>query len=175
MRHLYNPLVPVSIFLVLLVSCGEWFLPPLEVVSIAAEQNVQIVFSASPSPESIKKAFTMTEDSQTLSGDFSFNGKKVIFSPVNGIRINREYTITLSTVAEDQKGNSLLKEYIYRFNTKDTTGAPYIVSITPANESNIITQPEKITIVFSKWKMAEPIQLACTGILFMGKAGMILR
>jgi hypothetical protein len=109
-----------------------------------------IVFSTQPSQESIKKAFSLIEDGQSVSGTFTFNDKTVQFIPVNGFRDNREYHITITTVAEDNKGNSLLKDFEYIFFTKQDIETPQILDIVPKNESNLTEPPEKISITFSK-------------------------
>jgi len=149
MRHIYYILTFLFISITLL-TCGNWLLPPLEVVSVSTDDNIEITFSKQPSEESIKKAFSMTEDGQVITGQFTFNNNTVIFIPVNGIRDNRKYSIIISTTAEDKKGNSLLREFNHEFYTKQDIELPRIIEIIPANESNLAVQPDKITIVFSK-------------------------
>jgi hypothetical protein len=92
----------------------------------------------------------MTEDGKTISGSFTFNDKTVIFEPLNGLRANQEYHIIITTTAEDKNGNSLLKDFEYRFFTKADTKPPRILEISPVNESNLTVPPGKISIVFSK-------------------------
>jgi hypothetical protein len=149
MRHIHSVLSG-CIFLAVTLSCGNWLLPPLEVVSISTEGSIVITFSTQPSEESIKKAFSMTEDGQSVSGSFIFNDKTVQFILINGFRDNREYRITLTTTAEDKKGNSLLKDFEYQFFTKQDIEAPLILTISPENESDLTEPPEKISIAFSK-------------------------
>jgi len=149
MRYIYSTLI-ILLFPAIILSCGMWLLPPLEIVSISTENNITIVFSSQPSEVSIKKAFSLTEEGQTVSGSFLFNNKTVIFIPLNGLRVNHEYNITISTIAEDERGNSLLRDFEYRFFTKTDTTAPQILNITPANENDLTIAPEKITITFSK-------------------------
>jgi hypothetical protein len=127
-----------------------WLLPPLKVISISTENNIVVVFSAQPSKESIKKAFSLSEEGQTVSGVFSFDDKSVVFIPLNGLRANHEYNITISTVAEDKKGNSLLRDFEYNFFTKQDIEIPHILGINPANESNLTLVPETISVAFSK-------------------------
>jgi hypothetical protein len=132
------------------ISCGELLLPPLEVISIHAEDDVRILFSAQPSTVSIRRAFSLAEDGMNLGGDFLFDGKYVVFTPVNGIQKNHEYTVTITTIAEDEKGNSLLNDFIYQFYTKPVTEPPVILSVFPENESVILTELSTIVFTFSK-------------------------
>jgi len=149
MRHIYSAL-SICLFFSVILSCGDWLLPPLEIVSISTEGNIMVAFSTQPSNESIKKAFSMTEDGQSVSGHFIFNDKTVIFAPINGLRPNCAYYITITTMAEDMKGNSLTRDFEYTFFTKQNIDAPYILNIDPENESNLTVSPDKISLVFSK-------------------------
>jgi hypothetical protein len=132
------------------VSCGALLFPPLEVISIHAEDDVKILFSARPSAVSIRKSFSIAEDGMNLSGDFLFDGKYVVFAPVNGIQKNHEYTVSITTIAEDEKGNSLLNDFIYQFYTKPVTEPPLVLSVFPENESIILTELPAIVFTFSK-------------------------
>jgi hypothetical protein len=132
------------------ISCGDLLLPPLEVVSIHAKDDIRIIFSARPSAVSIRKAFSITEDGMNLNGDFLFDGKHVVFTPVNGIQKNHAYTVTITAIAEDEKGNSLLNDFIYQFYTKPVTEPPVILSVFPQNESVILTELSAIVLTFSK-------------------------
>jgi len=92
----------------------------------------------------------MTEEGQNVSGFFSFNKETVIFQPTTVLRANHEYNIVITTIAEDKKGNSLLRDFEYKFYTKQDIEFPQILDINPANESNLILAPERISIIFSK-------------------------
>jgi hypothetical protein len=85
-----------------------------------------------------------------LSGSFFFDNEYVVFTPVNGIQQNRTYTVTVTTIAEDWSGNSLLNDFEYQFYTKPVTEAPDILSIYPENESVILTEPSALVFTFSK-------------------------
>jgi hypothetical protein len=85
-----------------------------------------------------------------LSGDFEFQGKRVVYRPVNGLRDGREYFVLIGTEAEDEKGNSLEREFRYRFRTKDDTEGPLVVSIDPADESILTLPPGTIFLRFSE-------------------------
>jgi hypothetical protein len=107
-------------------------------------------FSASPNEESILKAFSMTEDGRRLEGRFAFTGEETRFYPVNGIGKGRTYGVSLSTVAEDQKGNSLEEDYHREFFTGAEGEAPRIVSVFPADGSILEKAPEEIRLCFSE-------------------------
>jgi hypothetical protein len=107
-------------------------------------------FSASPREESILKAFSMTEDGNRMEGRFVFKGEETRFYPVNGIREGRTYRVSLSTAAEDHRGNSLEEDYHREFFTGAEGEAPRILSILPADGSVLSGGPEEIRIRFSE-------------------------
>ena len=149
MRNIYSPL-NILLMIILLSSCGKWLLPHMELITISTDENIKMTFSTQPSEESVKKAFSMTEDDISITGYFTFYDTTAVFEPLNGLRNNREYQIVVTTTAEDTKGNSLLRDFEYKFNTKQNIELPRVTGIIPANESNLTTQPDKISISFSK-------------------------
>jgi hypothetical protein len=134
----------------LLLSCGDLLLPPLEVTAVNySGLSVTVSFSKKPSEYSIKKALSLFEEGTALTGTFSFYGNTVEFIPFTGIKNNYEYTLIITTTAEDESGNSLLRDYQYQFFMKTNINNPRIISITPINESILLTEPDSITINFS--------------------------
>jgi hypothetical protein len=134
-------------------SCARWLLPPLQVLSCTLEEDqggVFFNFSAVPREESILKAFAMTEDGSRLEGRFDFKGTETRFYPVNGIRPGRAYGVSLSTTAEDQKGNSLEADYHREFFTRAEGEAPRVLSVLPAEGSVLAEAPETIRLRFSE-------------------------
>jgi hypothetical protein len=107
-------------------------------------------FSAAPREESILKAFSMTEDGSRLEGRFAFGGTETRFYPVNGIRPGRAYGVSLSTTAEDQRGNSLEADYYREFFTRTEGEAPRVLSVLPADGSILAEGPETIGLRFSE-------------------------
>jgi hypothetical protein len=139
--------------LLLLCSCAQWLLPPLRVLSCSLEEDREGIFfhfSAVPKEESILKAFSMTEDGRRLEGRFVFTGEETQFYPVNGIGEGRTYTVSLSTAAEDQQGNSLEEDYHREFFTGAEGEAPHIVLVLPADGSVLAEAPEEIRLCFSE-------------------------
>jgi hypothetical protein len=92
----------------------------------------------------------MTEDGRRLEGRFVFTGEKTEFYPVNGIGEGRTYKISLSTAAEDRRGNSLEEDYHREFFTGAEGEAPRVVSVLPADGSVLAEAPEEIRLCFSE-------------------------
>jgi hypothetical protein len=151
-------LLDVLLFAILLTGllpgCAPWLLPPLRVLSCSLDNDageyVLVCFSVPPQEASLRKAFSLDEDGKNLEGSFSFDREKLWFYPVNGIKSGREYTVTMSTVAEDKQGNSLEKEYRTVFFTKTDREAPLISTVFPGDESTLTEAPAEILFSFSE-------------------------
>jgi hypothetical protein len=141
-----------GLVLVLLLSgCPQWLLPPLRVLSCSLDtEGVLLRFSAAPTEISIHKSFAMTEDGQALEGRFVFEGEDLSFYPLNGIRENRAYTVSIGVIAEDGRGNSLEQEFRRDFFTGTEREAPRVESIVPAEGSVLTERPEEILLRFSE-------------------------
>ncbi|MDR0443085.1 MAG: Ig-like domain-containing protein [Treponema sp.] len=141
----------IIFFIVVFSSCGDFLLPPLEVVSVkTANDSVTITMNKKPSVDSIRKAFSLSEEGVKLNGGLEFNKNVFIFYPFTGIKKNYEYSIQITTTAEDENGVSLLTDYYHTFYTKTDITNPFIKSFFPANETNIDDQPDTVVIEFSK-------------------------
>jgi hypothetical protein len=92
----------------------------------------------------------MAEDGQVLEGRFVFEGEKLWFYPVNGIKENREYTVIIGVIAEDRWGNSLEQEYRQDFFTGAEQDAPGVELIVPADGSTLTEAPSLIRLCFSE-------------------------
>ncbi|GAB1433417.1 hypothetical protein MASR2M29_20430 [Spirochaetota bacterium] len=134
----------------LLFSCGSWMFPPLEVLSIETGQDIAILFSSRPSALSIKKAMSVSRDGSQISGQFLFNDRLLRFVPFDGLPAGHEYSVLISTAAEDEKGNSLLENFSYHFNTKTDTEAPKVISVYPEDGHSLDGKLEEIKVEFSK-------------------------
>ncbi|GHV92074.1 hypothetical protein AGMMS50268_25770 [Spirochaetia bacterium] len=147
--------VIIILVILLLSACESILFPPLEVVSVsvpegAGNDSVSILFSADVDSASISKALTVTEDGVGMKGTVTISGSSVVFTPIKGFVLNKDYEVLVTTDAEDTKGNSLSAEYHKRFSTRSEHTAPAVVSITPSNDSSLSVSPEAIDIVFSE-------------------------
>ncbi|MDR1893336.1 MAG: Ig-like domain-containing protein [Spirochaetales bacterium] len=138
------------LFLPGLFSCGMWLLPPLEVESVSIGEAVEILFSAAVEPGAVRRAFSLTEDNNSMEGQFVITSRSLTFTPFNGIKANHKYEIRLSTLAEDLQGNSLVREFRHVFYTKDDLTPPEILSVFPDNEESCPVPPSFLSFTFSK-------------------------
>lgn len=142
----------IILFLTLLIlSCGERLMPELEVEDFNWDsEKISIKFSEEPSPVSIHAAFSLTEDGSATTGTFEFKDETIYYYPDNLIRKNYDYTLIISTKAEDTKGRSLTENFIRKFSTREENTPPYIKETSPSTETKLSEQPKEISIEFSE-------------------------
>ncbi len=135
----------------LLSGCGFILLPEFEVKGVVYDsQKIAVKFSGEADKLSVAKSVSFLEDEESLATTFEFLGDTVFIYPKNGIRPNYDYTLVIANEAEDTNGCSLGKNFVYSFSTRSEKDKPYVVSISPENNSNVITDMSEIVINFSE-------------------------
>lgn len=143
--------IDLVLFLIIFISCSQVILPYFEIVNFSYDdEKITLQFSSNIDGEKVKKAFYLIEDNTKTEGIYKVSGKYFYYYPINGIQENKNYEISVSTIAEDENGKSLKEKYYNRFSTKTDLSIPKIISITPSNFSTLDSQFEKIQIEFSK-------------------------
>jgi hypothetical protein len=135
---------------------------------IAVNSTISVTFNKSMNTTSAEGAFTI---SGGITGEFSWSGNTMIFTPDHVLDYNTVYTCTVGTGAEDTTGTALASTYTWSFTTvysNDTT-APTISSVTPANNDiNVATLPT-ISVTFSEAMNTSSAQNAFTMVALSAK------
>ncbi|MDR0388706.1 MAG: Ig-like domain-containing protein [Spirochaetaceae bacterium] len=114
------------------------------------ETGLSFVFSHEPDRISVERAFTLTEDGQALTGYFSWNGKRCVFSPASPFRQNREYRITILQDAMDTKGLSMDGYFEGRFYTREAGRRPEVVTVDPPYDGLMSGERGRLIMEFSE-------------------------
>jgi len=139
------------------ISCDILRNSLFEVVSCAPESgyqsepekiNISLDFSHDPDRASVEKNFSLTGDGNRVKGIFSWNDKKMIFSPLAPLETNTDYTITLSAEAHDTKGLSMDEPFNRYFSTRPDDTRPILVSSYPEMYSEITDTRAEIELEF---------------------------
>ncbi len=164
--------ISFSGMIVLIVSCAflsdmtrmdpvqvTSFLPDRTFLPLEELGEIRLTFSASMNRSLTEEAFSITKDSSPVAGTYRWEkeNRALAFLPYVPWEDRKTYTVTLSTRAEDQNGNSLEQEFSHTFHTRPETDAPMVVSVSPAPGSKIFHHRESIQILFS-----EPMDAADT-------------
>ena len=111
--------------------------------------NISLDFSHDPDRASIEKNFSLTGDGNRVKGTFSWNDKKMTFSPLAPLETNTDYTITLSADAHDTKGLSMDEPFNRYFSTRPDNTRPFLLSSYPEMYSEITDARAEISLEFS--------------------------
>ncbi|ADK80886.1 Ig-like domain-containing protein [Sediminispirochaeta smaragdinae] len=113
-------------------------------------QGISIWFSASMDRPKTEAACIFSQDDQQLEGSFSWASDRLIFTPYLGITSNHVYTVTVTTEAEDDYGNSLLHEVNHQFFTGEEIDPPFVTGTSP-QAGDLVSDPyAAILIEFSE-------------------------
>jgi hypothetical protein len=93
--------------------------------------RLSLLLSHESDRASVEQALSLTEDGRALGGSFSWEDRRLIFTPPAPLEKNRDYRITLGTGAQDTRGLSLEKQFEASFTTRPPGGRPRLVSVEP--------------------------------------------
>jgi hypothetical protein len=131
--------------------------PVNNALSVATNNKISATFSMAMDPASISiVSFTLFQGTSAISGVAGYMDKTATFTPAANLAPNTVYSASITTLAQDMSGNTLLKDYNWSF----TTGAlPDITAPTaksdPINNSADVAINKLLVITFS-----EPIEQA---------------
>jgi hypothetical protein len=124
-------------------SPGDGYFDPSSV-------ELSLVFSGDPDRVSVERSFSLTENSRTLGGHFSWSGRRMIFTPASPLGVNKDYLITLKINAQDTRGLSLERQFEGAFTTRDGRIRPRLVSTVPLDGAVMEEEQGRVELVFSE-------------------------
>ena len=122
-----------------------------EVSSCALEKScIKVVFSARMRKGLTESAFSCSCDSTSEAGTFVWEGKKMYFFPMSGIKEKSLYEVEIGTRAEDTYGNSLKEAFCCTFSTGGDADKPVVQSLNISEGEVVSDLLMPIQIDFSK-------------------------
>jgi hypothetical protein len=110
---------------------------------------ISLSFSHDPDRSSIEKNFSLTGEGNRIKGNFFWENKKLIFSPLTPLEINTDYNINLSADAHDTEGLSMDEAFNCNFTTRPDNVRPILISCSPAMYAEVNDLRTKIMLEFS--------------------------
>ena len=147
----------VMVFLVL--SCDLLRISPYEVetwtpgeghVLDPAGISVSLLLSHESDRIKTEQAFSLTEDRKTLKGNFSWEGRRLIFLPAAPLETGRDYRISLGTGAQDTKGLSLENKFEASFSTRSGEKSTGIIRTEPEYNGSVNKKRGEFRLFFSE-------------------------
>ncbi|HUX60050.1 MAG TPA: Ig-like domain-containing protein [Ignavibacteriaceae bacterium] len=126
--------------------------PANAATSVPFNQKIAATFSEAMDSSSITSAsFTLMQGTSFVSGTVSYTGTTATFAPSSNLDPNTDYTATITTMAKNDAGNKLAKNYVWSFNTGAAAliTPPSVSSTDPVNAETAVPINQKIAATFS--------------------------
>ncbi len=123
-------------------------IPTDNAVNVPLNNSITATFSEAMDPTSITAAsFIVNDGINPIAGIVSYNGITATFKPTSNLVSGKTYLATITTVAKDLAGNTMLNNYFWNFSTGN---APVVISTDPANFAMNVPLNKVIKATFSK-------------------------
>jgi hypothetical protein len=128
--------------------------------------TLSILFTRDADRVSVEQAFSLTENGRVLKGSFVWAGKQLFFQPAAALGPDKDYRLSLSAEAHDDRGVSLEKNFEASFSTRSGYSRPEVWSVVPG-DGDVLTEPRgTLRITFS-----EPVRIdSCVNDIFISPA-----
>jgi hypothetical protein len=111
---------------------------------------VSLLFSHEPDKISVERSFSVTEDGDTVKGEFRWADKRLFFIPFAPFAKNKDYAVNLETDACNENGVNIDKKFEVRFTTRPYGERPVVLAVYPADEDLLSEIRQQIRIEFSE-------------------------
>jgi hypothetical protein len=111
--------------------------------------SISLNFSHEPNRASVERSFSLTGDGNRIRGNFIWNERNVIFSPLTSLEINTDYIISLSADAFDTGGLNMDDAFYAAFSTRVSNNRPVLISFFPEMYAEIDDPRTEVSLQFS--------------------------
>lgn len=127
-----------------------WTAPVDSTEAISVDTVIHVLFSELV--DSVSVASGGLAVSGGVTGQITFNGNLVIYTPNSSLAYATEYTVTVSTAVTDAAGNHLASDYVWSFTTQVDPALlpPAVISTVPTNGAVDHEADRAISATFSK-------------------------
>lgn len=123
--------------------------PANAAVNVDLNKVIVATFNQVMDPVTLTSSFTVNDGTSNITGEFTFDGASVFFTPLEELTSNTTYTATFTTDAANAEGLTLASNYVWTFST-GTLLLPTVVSTDPMNEATNVNLDKIITATFSE-------------------------
>ena len=118
------------------------------------EIKVSLLLSHDSDRIKTEQAFSLNENNRSLKGDFSWEGRWLVFTPASPLEEGRDYHVTLGIDAQDTNGISLEQKFEASFTTRLPGGRLKITGTVPDHEGILYGGRTEFRLSFT-----EPVHL----------------
>lgn len=113
------------------------------------DTQIHVVFSEAMDDAALRQAFRLLTSSGPVGGTLNINGAEAVFTPNAPLDVQRTYTISVATSAEDVAGNTLAAPFTSTFTTLDNI-PPRLTTSVPLNLAFNVPADTSLTLFFSE-------------------------
>jgi len=148
----------LCLFVICFFSCDILRSVPFEVSSWSPGEGyhsnpedltVSLTFSLEPDRDSIERRFSLNGNNGKIKGNFLWEGRKVIFTPLSPLEKNNDYAISLSAEARDINGLSMDFAFERGFTTRPGAQRPLLISFSPSMYEETDNLRTEVRLCFS--------------------------
>ncbi len=131
------------------------YFPDRPYIKASEVSEILLRFSTAMEPQNTEEAFSLKANTTPLAGTFHWEDgdRTLVFVPLSPLNDKETYILSVSTIAEDKWGNSLLEEFHHTFHTKEETVPPKVLTASPSSNAMVTDPLQPIRFTFS-----EPIE-----------------
>ncbi|MBN2353100.1 MAG: Ig-like domain-containing protein [Spirochaetales bacterium] len=124
-------------------GCAALFYVPLEIAAFSPSRavyspeerpEVWVEFSAAVDRARAEQAISLSRDGTKLSGRYSWSGDRLSFTSYEAFSTGCRYELRVDTSVEDEYGNSLQRDFVFRFRFGSDTIRPTVLDTHPETE-----------------------------------------
>ncbi len=119
-------------------------------LGIDSGENIWVMFNMEMDQQKTQSSFRLSSAGGSVSGDFTWEGNKMVFTPREPLSGADQYTMVVGRTSESSSGVDLGSDYIVRFYAVSDITRPRFVSSTPTNNESGVAVDTNITLRFSK-------------------------
>jgi len=126
------------------------FQPHEEEVLPSRDKEILLEFSNTPDRTSVEENFILQEQGIPVPGRYVWKDRIMTFVPKKPISPGSQYSLNLSTEAEDIWGNSLYENFHHPFRTSPDILRPSILKTIPEHGSQVLNPAQPFSVFFSE-------------------------
>ncbi len=138
-------------------SCGLIDLSPFSVSTWPSQYNqvlssagsVWVGFSEPVQQDAVQPFFSVVAGGQTLAGDYSWTGNRLVFTPVKAFAPGVRHVLQLQGTVQTVAGRSFSELVVVPFYVGTDSASPIIASVTPST-GGVVGSHAPLTLTFSQ-------------------------
>lgn len=114
------------------------------------QPQIFIEFNKKMNKKSVESSFSFTSKYSGTDGTFRWQENKMFYDLTDQLEYGGRYTMSMSSEAEDAKGNTISKDYIVHFYVGENRTLPKVLNVSPTDLSINVLPDSPIILIFNQ-------------------------